>query len=146
MAWFLSKGSREKMLISCHCSVFGNKHLQKETHNQKLKPQPPRKHLNFLAFIQKPNKPEALTLLSALLFLWNLAREERNRYLHRGEVESPPKLLVTETTEPPSSSTPFGSTTQFRMASSPSSRSTSSSTALAWSAPSTQDLLCWLWW
>ena len=145
MDWFLSKGSREKMLISCHCSVFGNKHLQKKL-NQKLKPQPPRKHLNFLAFIQKPKKPEALTLLFALLFLWNLAREERNRYLHRGEVESPPKLLVTETTEPPSSSTPFGSTTQFRMASSPSSRSTSSSTALAWSAPSTQDLLCWLWW
>ena len=106
--------------------------------NQKLKPQPPRKHLNFLAFIQKPNKPEALTLLSALLFLWNLAREERNRYLHRGDVESPPKLLAPDTTKPPSFSTPSSPTTRFRMASSPSTRSTSSSTTSA----STQDMLC----
>ena len=113
--------------------------------NQKWKLQPPIKHLNFLAFIQKTNKPKALPLLFALSFVWNLAKEERSRCLHREEVESPPKLLALDTTEPPSSSMRSGSTIQFRMSSFLSMRSTTSSTALAWSAPSTQDLLCWLW-
>ena len=127
--------------IGCGTKITPETNTCKKKLNQKLKPQPPRKHLNFLASMERPNKLEALTFLFALSFVWNLAREERSRCFHQWEVESPPKLLAPDTTKPPSFSTPSSPTTQFRMALSPSTRSTSSSTVSAWSAPSTQDML-----
>ena len=99
----------------------------------------------FSGIYTKDKQTKSTTTSLCLSFVWNLAKEERSRCLHREEVESPPKLLALDTTEPPSSSMRSGSTIQFRMSSFLSMRSTTSSTALAWSAPSTQDLLCWLW-
>ena len=105
------------------CTFFGNKLLQKET-QQKIKPQPLRKYRIFLASIHKPNKPEALTLnFSFHCRLCKASPEWRSRCLHLGEVESSPKPLAPERTEPPSSSTLSCSTTRFGIASSPSTRS-----------------------
>ena len=86
-------------------------------------------HIIFLLFY---------TLLFALS--WHPYRSQTNQK-HWWEVETPHELLAPDTTEPPSFSTPSSSTIRFRMASSPLTRSTSSSTASSWSVPSTQDLL-----
>ena len=123
-----------------HQNYPWNKHLQKET-QPKIKAPATKKTSQFLGIHGEAKQPEALTFLFALSFVWNLAREERSRCFHQWEVESPPKLLAPDTTKPPSFSTPSSPTTQFRMALSPSTRSTSSSTVSAWSAPSTQDML-----
>ena len=78
MDWFLSKGSREKMLISCHCSVFGNKHLQKET-QPKIKAPATKKTSQFLGIYTEAKQNRSTnTSLCILVFVKPRQRGEKS--------------------------------------------------------------------
>ena len=77
MDWFLSKGSEEKMLISCRYSVFENKHLQKET-QPKIKAPATKKTSQFLGIYTEAKQTRSTnTSLCIVVFVKPCQRGEK---------------------------------------------------------------------